>query len=171
MSPRRGNLLNGNTSSCGCLRKELTRERSITHGHRRGRLSTPEYMAWIGAKGRCDNESSDPYSRYGRRGINMCERWRGSYEAFLEDMGARPSPEHSIDRINVDGDYEPGNCRWANRIEQMRNTSRLIAIEFEGVTRPIAEWAEITGIKYSTIRSRVKKGWPAEKVLAEWRVS
>ena len=87
---------------------------------------TPEYSAWYNMKRRCYNKNQKDYPRYGGRGIFVCNRWLDSYEAFLEDMGRRPSSRHSIDRIDNDGNYTPSNCRWADITEQNRNSSRSI---------------------------------------------
>lgn len=109
----RNSLRRGFTQSCGCRR----RNRFRTHGWRR----TPEYAAWTRMKNRCYNVKDRRYADWGGRGIRVCLKWRKSFPAFLTDVGRRPSPQHSIDRINNDGDYEPDNVRWATRIEQARN--------------------------------------------------
>lgn len=106
------NLNNGKTKSCGCLRREL----NTTHG----RTGTPTYRAWKAIFQRCLNPNNPGYKNYGGRGITICERWQ-SFENFLADMGEKPGPEYSIDRIDNDGHYEPGNCRWATASEQSRN--------------------------------------------------
>ena len=111
-----GVLSSGRSQSCGCLQKELTISRSRTHG----RSSTAEYPIWASMRRRCETPSDTNYPKYGARGISVCERWR-SFENFIADMGDRPSADHSIDRVNNDGNYEPGNCRWATRSEQARN--------------------------------------------------
>lgn len=110
----------GKTTSCGCFRKELVSRTFRKHGETIGGR-TSEYCIWKGMRQRCDNPNNDDYKNYGGRGITVCDRWSESFEAFLADMGRRPSPQHSIDRIDNDGDYEPGNCRWATPIEQRRN--------------------------------------------------
>jgi hypothetical protein len=112
--------------SCGCLLREMhiNGNANFRHGHWKNSKPTPEHNAWVRMRQRCYNENRDNYRYYGGRGITVCERWRSSFENFFADMGPRPSPAHSIDRINNDGDYEPSNCRWATRSEQMKNTHR-----------------------------------------------
>jgi len=107
----------GLTKSCGCLKREILIGRNYRHGRRR----TPEYKAWQDMNARCGNPKNKSFSDYGGRGITVCERWRNSFQAFFDDVGPRPSDEHSIDRIQNGGDYEPSNVRWANRSQQMKN--------------------------------------------------
>lgn len=127
------NLKSGKSQSCGCMRDEMTSARSLKHGHRRGKNKTSrEYEAWSSMIGRCETESDTNYHNYGGRGIRVCTRWRESFENFLADMGERPTTQHSIDRIDVNGNYEPSNCRWVTREEQMRNR-RLFKINKTGV--------------------------------------
>ncbi len=113
-----GSLRYGHTQSCGCLRNERIRAANTKHGCSH---TCAEYQIWSGIIARCENPKSISYHNYGGRGITICTRWRRDFSAFLSDMGTRPSAKHSIDRIDNDQDYEPGNCRWATRKEQSRN--------------------------------------------------
>jgi hypothetical protein len=113
-------LASGGVKSCGCIKKVNCR--GVTkHGEAGAGRRTPEYISWYAMINRCECESDPRYSAYGGRGIKVCRRWRNDYAAFLSDMGRRPSAEHSLDRINVNGNYEPDNCRWADRKTQAAN--------------------------------------------------
>lgn len=114
------NLKRGLTTSCGCYAAENSARCHTTHGCARGSGLSPEYRIWRSMKNRCCNSNVRHYVRYGGRGISVCDRWM-KFEDFLADMGPRPTPGHSIDRIDNDGNYEPGNCRWATAKEQRAN--------------------------------------------------
>lgn len=164
-------LRSGGTRSCGCLSRELKanrNRRSATHGAtRRGKANcTSEYRAWQAMLRRCYNPNSHIYYMYGGRGIRVCDRWRTSYEAFLADVGPKPSPQHSLDRYpDKNGDYEPGNVRWATAKEQTRNTRKNVLLTIGGETRCLAEWSEISGIHYQTLYGRLTKGCDMNDLL------
>lgn len=118
-------LTSGNTTSCGCYHLERLRMDKLKHGDKPKAKAAPEYTAWTNMITRCTNPKHNRWQHYGGRGIAICDRWRNSYEAFLADVGRRPSPAHSIDRYpDCDGDYEPGNVRWATGTEQRLNQRR-----------------------------------------------
>jgi hypothetical protein len=126
---------------------------------------TREYRIWSGMRGRCNNKNAPSYRYYGARGIKVCARWERSFDNFLGDMGVAPSKSHSIDRINNDGNYEPGNCRWATRRQQMTNTSRTVHITIDGVTRSLIEWAEHLELPYHRLQGRLRAGCSIEDLL------
>jgi len=130
-----------------------------------GMFETPEYKAWLNMKQRCSNPNRKNYSDYGGRGIAVCDRWL-NFKNFLADMGTKPSPKHSLDRINNDGDYQKNNCKWSTRVEQqnnLRNNKPLITIEND--TRTIAQWAKKMGFSASVIHNRLKMGWSGYKAV------
>ncbi len=123
-----------------------------------------EYHAWRSMLARCHRASSQYYRYYGGRGIKVCQRWRDSYQSFLDDMGRRPT-SLELDRINNDGDYTPTNCRWATTLENMRNRRCSRRLTFRGETKTLMEWALETGLSYAVVKDRVDKGWSAKSVL------
>lgn len=153
----------GKVKSCGCLHNETAGNRTRTHGLSK---KTPEWFCWQGIVKRCENPKAVGYANYGGRGITVCERWRHDFPAFLSDMGPKPSPKHSIDRIDNSGSYSPENCRWATRTEQSRNSRHNRWITCFGKTLILADWARETGISKDTIRDRLNRGWPVERALA-----
>lgn len=151
------NLKRQLSTSCGCA----TLEASRTHQMSQDRL----YRVWNAMIGRCHRPSDRGYKNYGARGIYVCERWRNSFEAFLEDMGYRPFTEAQLERVDNDGPYSPDNCIWATKEVQCRNTRRTVFLKHDGRCHRLDEWSEITGICVGTIRSRLQRGWSVEKTL------
>lgn len=132
-------------------------------------IEQPEWHCYSGMLNRCLNTRDKQYGQYGGRGITVCDKWQKGFWRFLEDMGPRPSSEHSLDRYpNQNGNYEPGNVRWATSKEQQRNMRSNRLLEFRGETRTVAEWAELLGLKSVTIRDRLDRlKWPLEKALTQ----
>jgi len=149
-------LRSGETGSCGCLGAERRLQSTKTHG----RSQTPEAYIWVGIRGRCLNPDHKDYPNYGGRGITISDDWRDSLEAFYKDMGPRPSKRHSIDRIDNTKGYSKDNCRWATHLIQNRNTRKNVYITRDGVTKCLAEWAQIHELLPKTVHHRIKRGWP-----------
>lgn len=125
-------------------------------------------MVWVWHTmiARCHKPNASGYEDYGARGISVCDRWRNDIHAFIADMGPRPSPKHSIDRIDNDGDYEPGNCRWATSMEQSRNNRRTILVTFNGKTQCIKDWVMELGLVYPRVTARIRTlGWTPLQAL------
>lgn len=163
------NLKRGNSKSCGCYDLELKHNR-IKHGGRHERL----YGVWTNIKNRCNNVASEDYQDYGGRGIKICDEWNDSYETFrswaiksgYNDEAAKS--ECTIDRIDVNGNYEPDNCRWVNAKKQANNRRNTLTYTAFGETHSLSEWSDITGVKYHTLFARVNRlGWPLEKALKQ----
>lgn len=159
-----GHLIKLNTKSCGCLQVEGARERKTVHGMTNSRV----YRIWTNMKTRCLNKADIHYKSYVGRGIKICDQWVENFEKFLSDMGTPPTVQHSINRVDNDGDYDPKNCVWATNIEQANNTRKNHVIEFNGTKRTLAQWADHTGINRSTLLARINKhGWAIERALCE----
>lgn len=126
----------------------------------------PLYNVWMSMKDRCRNPRNIQYADYGGRGISVCDRWMASFAAFAADMGERPAGT-SLDRIDNNGNYEPGNCRWATRREQQRNQRRAVFVEIEGVRHRAIELAELAGVKTDTILDRAARGLPYDQVVSQ----
>lgn len=133
----------------------------FTQSH--GLTYSPEYRAWGNAIDRCENNKSNSWSRYGGRGIRVCGRWRQSFEAFLLDMGNRPSDRHSLDRIDNDGNYEPTNCRWATKKEQAANRHNTVVLDHCGY-RTLEDFARFAGLPLAVVKNRHRRGWSAERM-------
>ncbi len=127
---------------------------------------SPEYRIWSGMIQRCHNPNGTGFKLYGGRGIRVCDEWRKSFSVFLAHVGPKPSPSHSIDRIDPNGHYQPGNVRWSTPKEQQRNRRDNRNLTFNGETRCVSEWAEVLGIHANTILFRLENGWTVEESLS-----
>jgi hypothetical protein len=147
--------------SCGCFR---------TYDHLKKHMcsKTPEYKTWQGMRQRCNNQKDVSYSNYGKRGIKVCDYWNNSFENFLNDMGKKPSPNHTLDRIDVDGNYTKANCRWADKKTQGNNRRSNIIIEYNGIKQTLTQWANMLNVNPLTMVSRNRANWPIEKMLKEY---
>lgn len=152
-------LRDGNTKSCGCLFTEAV----TTHGQTLGRKGTATYRSWDHMVQRCTNQNNTQFADYGGRGISVAAKWL-SFEVFVADMGERPAGM-TLDRINVNGNYEPGNCRWATRRQQANNTRRNTMITYGGRTMSIADWARSKSLSRPCLEGRLKRKWPIDKAL------
>lgn len=148
-------LKSGHTTSCGCLMRKKCGDRTRKHGD----SQTTLYHLYYNILSRCENPKTPMYEHYGGRGIKICREWH-SWETFkdwAEANGYRKGL--TIDRINVNGDYEPGNCRWVTRSKQMRNTRKTRYLTIGGITKPLIEWCEEYGLHFGTVSTRVTRGW------------
>jgi hypothetical protein len=157
-----GNVVSGNTSSCGCLKSELTTAKNNKHSLSK----TVEYKLWTGMLTRCHNESHSSYKGYGARGITVCDRWRSSFMSFLNDMGKRPSDGHSIERKDNSRGYSEDNCVWATDVEQARNKTTSIYYTHEGESKTLKEWSNEAGVDYHCAYYRHRHGWSIERILS-----
>lgn len=149
-------LRSGKVVSCKCYSNELATKSKLTHGL----SSTAYYKAWFGMLQRCENKNHTAWKRYGGRGIKVCERWH-AFENFLADMGQRPEGA-TIERVENNGNYEPGNCCWATRSEQQNNRSTNRIVEVDGIKMTFAQAAKKFNIEYGTARSRLKSNWSVD---------
>lgn len=133
-----------------------------------GLSKSAEYRAWTNMKARCNNPKEKVYPRYGGRGIMVCDAWNNSFEAFINDMGMKPSKDHTLERKDNEGNYDPDNCVWASWEEQNRNRRNSVMVTVDGVEMPLAELAEKTGINYYTLHGRIFRfGWSVEKAVSQ----
>lgn len=154
-------LRNGTIEGCGCVRRERVIAAKTTHGLRH----TPENSAWRGIKDRCYNPKHRHYADYGGRGITMCDEWKDDFEAFYRDMGPRPSPEHSIDRVENDKSYSKDNCRWATAEEQANNRRSNLVYELNGVFKTLPDWCSDLGLNYKQTYQRIYRGMLFEEAI------
>lgn len=158
-------LRKGITKSCGCLRTKTITDFNTTHGGR----NLAEYGIWQHMLNRCRNKNVPEYRLYGGKGISVCDRWQ-DFKNFIDDMGSRPSKNHSIDRKNVDGNYEPSNCRWATSKEQQRNRTNNVLYTYRGITASLAELCDLHGLKYKTVHRRLATGFDIESAFSKKRL-
>lgn len=158
------NLRSHQSTSCGCRTAESTRRRSLKHGATVGRKELPEYKAWKQAKLRCYSLRNPDYHYYGGRGIVMYEGWLHDFAAFYAHMGPRPSG-YTLERIRVDGNYEPGNCVWASRHTQANNTRQCHYIIHKGQRLTLSQLAAMYGVDYAAVRNRFKRGQSPDQII------
>jgi hypothetical protein len=159
----RSSLRSKLTESCGCIHLEVFKKIVTKHGMG----YTQVYHTYQSMKMRCYNEKGISYKNYGGRGIIVCDRWLNSFENFLEDMGDKPTPKHSIDRIDNNGNYEPSNCRWATRKEQMNNQRKNLILTYNGESMNLNQWSAKTKIGRGAISYRLKQNWNIERILTQ----
>lgn len=158
-----GNLTSGNTKSCGCLQKQRASKSNIKHGKRNTRL----YRIWLNMKDRCCNKHNKRYEYYGGRGIAVCNEWKDDFQAFYDwSMVNGYSDNLTIDRINVDGNYEHYNCRWVDMKTQRINARNTNNITIDGVTKCLKDWCVTLHLNYSTVHARINRlHWDIKKAL------
>lgn len=156
------NLVSGYIQSCGCLRKECYFTNHRIHGMANSRL----YKIWIGMKARCYNLKNKSYNNYGNRGITVCNEWKSDFMNFYNwAMNNGYNDDLTIDRIDVNGNYEPNNCRWVDRKVQANNTRTNHYITYNEETHTIAEWCRIVNISYPCFMHRIQRGWNIDRIL------
>lgn len=162
---RISDVKSGKSKSCGCLERELHLKRVLKHGESIGE-KTVEYETWQRLRNRCWNETSADYKDYGARGITVCEEWTNDYLRFLSDMGRRPEGT-SLDRIDNNRGYEPGNCRWATPGIQRRNQRRVQLFTLDGKSLCLTDWAKIAGTTREVLRTRLELGWDLQRAITQ----
>jgi hypothetical protein len=155
-------LTHGSTKSCGCLKQDAY---VVGTNRTHGGTGTVEYNAWENAKRRCYDPKATNYERYGGRGITMFLAWLNNFAAFLAYLGPKPSPRHTLDRIDSNGNYEPGNVRWALPKQQNNNLRSNQRLVLGGQSRTLAEWSEVQGLPRSTLVMRLRRGWSVVRAL------
>jgi hypothetical protein len=156
---RGGDLNSGKVQSCGCLNTELRSTRG-------GITLNPVYQSWLGMVARCTDPSNPSYPSYGAAGITVYAPWVGSFQDFNSYVGPKPTPNHSIDRIENSKGYEPGNVRWATKLEQTLNRSVTVLVEYDGALQPLAVLARLHGLAPKVVNRRVRQsGWSVERAL------
>lgn len=163
---RRSCLMRGDTKSCGCLNSEKSAERGRKAMTKHGWYGTRVYHIWHSIVDRCESPNCSQYSNYGGRGIKVCDEWRSDPKAFCEWATANGYADNlSIDRIDVNGDYEPSNCRWITINEQQTNKRNNVKITYRGKTQCVAEWARELGVSQGNIYARIRLGWTSPQEI------
>lgn len=161
------NLRNGNTKSCGCFQRDVVRRLRRRTDLDKRVVDYPEYAVWCSMIRRCTNAKDTAFHNYGARGISVCEAWLNNFATFLRDVGERPDDALELERIDVNGHYEPGNVRWATIVEQANNRRNNVKLTYQGRTQTVAEWSRELGLKQYTIYARIRTyGWSAERALS-----
>jgi hypothetical protein len=154
---RADQLKNNNTRSCGCYNRDVSRELRIKSNTKHGMSKTPVYYIWLAMRRRCHSVTDRQYEDYGGRGIGVCDRWKNSFEAFHEDMG-NPPDGYTIERLDNNSGYSPGNCIWATMKEQCLNRRSNHLVTIDGETKTITEWSNEYGINPRTVFGRIHRG-------------
>lgn len=150
-------LVQGTTKSCGCIHREAITKHGLSY--------LPEYHVWYGMKERCQNEHHVSFEHYGQRGITVHSEWLNSFEAFYRDMGPRPSELHTLDRIDNNGNYEPGNCRWATKSEQDNNRRSNHFVNYKNETLTVAQLTQKYNLNYAVVLTRINRGWSVDDAV------
>lgn len=165
---RADGLSSGRTKSCGCLTVKAATKRMKELRKTHGNSNTRLFRIWQSMRSRCNHPKNKSYARYGGRGIRVCEEWQNDFENFYKWAIENGYKENlSIERNDVNGNYEPSNCSWSTPREQANNTRRNVYLDFGGEIHAMKEWSRITGINYGTLQKRIKLGWTIERALTE----
>lgn len=159
-------IKNGQIKSCGCYSAKTASERMKIVQKTHGKTLTSEYNSWCSMKKRCLRKNHKSYKHYGGRGIEICDDWINSFEAFLNDMGLKPGKSYSLDRVNNNLGYYKENCRWATKKEQCRNVRTNVLVTYNGETKCLSEWAEFLGISRARLNYRIFEAkWELSKAM------
>lgn len=154
------------TKSCGCLNRQISKEKAAG-----SMVKTPPYLVWRNLRSRCNKPNHPQFKHYGGRGISVCDKWNNSFKAFWEDVKDGYAPGLYLDRIDNNGNYEPGNCRWVTPRVSTENRRNAILVTFEGEVMNLSEAARRCGLEYSITRQRFKKGIPESELFAKGQVT